>query len=113
MSCRYKSATRRLDERGRVLVRQEGATLGDKERAEMLLELEKTVSQVKELTYKLSEIGQAYEKAGYFLKNDPSKANLDALPSLEEARQALMRWQELSGRRDQLEKALGKKIIET
>lgn len=84
--------------------------MGEKERAEMLLDLEKTLSELKELTYKLSEIGQAYEKVAYFLKNDPTKANLDTLPNLDESRQALMRWGELSGRRDQLEKALGKKI---
>jgi hypothetical protein len=57
--------------------------------AEMLLDLDKRVIELKELTWRLAEIGLAHEKTAYLLENDPTKANLDTLANLEESTRAL------------------------
>ena len=84
--------------------------MGEKERAQMLLELDKAGKELKELAYKISQYGAAYEKAAYFLKHDPAKADLNSLPLLEEVKPNLDRWRELTQQKEQLEKALGTKF---
>jgi RecJ-like exonuclease len=76
----------------------------------MFVDREKAVAELKELKYKLGNYGAAYDKIAYFLKNDPSKASLEGLPTIEDVTRDLNKWKELSEKKDRFGKALGTKV---